>query len=199
MLRRYSWLFERFRKSPPNEPGFSFSQDWFTANRRLFQKFLQPLGGTACHLLEIGSHEGRAACWLLQHIATHPDSSLTCIDTVRQPAFDANIRAAGGEGRVEFVHGMSRSALRNLAFDRFDFIYVDGNHTTVEVLEDAVLSFRLLKVGGILAFDDYKWDDSRLRHEGLPKPAIDAFLKIYARKISILYKGYQVWMRKVRD
>ena len=89
--------------------------------------------------------------------------------------------------------------MRDCGFNQFDFIYVDGNHTTVEVLEDAVLSFRLIKAGGILAFDDYKWDDSRLRHEGLPRPAIDAFLKVYANKISVLSKGYQVWVRKTQD
>ena len=199
MLRRYSWIFERYRAQSPDEPGFTFSQDWFSTKKHQFQTLLQPLAGTPCNLLEIGCHEGRATCWLLQNIATHPDASVTCIDTVLQPSFEANIRAAGGAEKVRFVHGMSRSALRDCDFNQFDFVYVDGNHTTVEVLEDAVLSFRLLRVGGIMAFDDYKWDDSRLRHEGLPRPAIDAFLKVYARKISILSKGYQVWVRKTRD
>lgn len=60
-------------------------------------------------------------------------------------------------------------------------------------------AFRLLKIGGILGFDDYKWDDSHLQHEGLPRPAIDAFLKVYAKKISVLFKGYQVWVRKSHD
>jgi len=100
---------------------------------------------------------------------------------------------------VTFVQAMSRRALRDLDFNRFDFVYVAGIHTTVEVLKDAVLSFRLVKVGGILAFDDYKWDDSRLRHEGLPRLAIDAFLKFYANKVSILSKGFQVWVRKTED
>jgi predicted O-methyltransferase YrrM len=199
MLRRYYWLYERFRVRTPDEPGFTFRHDWFSANKRLFQRHLMPLAGMPCTLLEIGCHEGRASCWLVRNIATHPESRMICIDTVLQPAFKANVRAAGGADKVTFVQGLSRSVLRELGFDHYDFIYVDGNHTTVEVLEDAVLSFRLLKVGGILAFDDYKWDDSRLRHEGLPKPAIDAFLGAYAKKISVLSKGYQVWVRKTRD
>lgn len=169
------------------------------AKKPRFRTHLQPLAGTPCTLLEIGCHEGRATCWLLQNIATHRNASVTCIDTVLQPSFEANVRAASGADKVRFVQAMSRRALRDLDFNSFDFVYVDGNLTTVEVLEDAVLSFRLIKVGGILAFDDYKWDDSRLRHEGLPRSAIDAFLKVYANKISILSKGFQVWVRKTKD
>ena len=84
MLRRYFWLFERPRARTPDERGFTFSQDWFSAKKRQFQTHLQPLAGTPCNLLEIGCHEGRATCWLLQNIATHPDASVTCIDTVLQ-------------------------------------------------------------------------------------------------------------------
>jgi hypothetical protein len=201
MIQRYSWLLDKWRGRPAaaGKPGFTFSADWFSANSWQFERHLRPLSRTRCNLLEIGCHEGRATCWLLENIATHPAATVTCIDTVLQPSFRPNVEAAGGSDKVRFVHGMSRSVLRELGFGRYDFIYVDGNHTTVEVLEDAVLSFRLLKVGGILAFDDYKWDDSRLRHEGLPKPAIDAFLKIYTKKIAILAKGYQVWLRKTHD
>ncbi|SJZ44962.1 Methyltransferase domain-containing protein [Enhydrobacter aerosaccus] len=200
MLRRYSWLFERPQPAvPDSSSGLTFTRDWFSSNKVQFQTFLRALTGTACNLLEIGCYEGRATCWLIQNIATHPDARITCIDIVRQPCFGFNVDAVGGGGKVSFVQGMSRSALRELPLDHFDFIYVDGAHATVEVLEDAVLSFRLLKAGGILAFDDYKWDDSRFRRDGLPKPAIDSFLKIYAKKIYVLFKGYQVWVRKIAD
>lgn len=43
--------------------------------------------------------------------------------------------------------------------NKFDFIYVDGLHLSQDVLYDALLSFDLLKVGGILIFDDYLWFD----------------------------------------
>jgi hypothetical protein len=33
----------------------------------------------------------------------------------------------------------------------------DGSHRARDVLEDAVLSWPLLKVGGIMLFDDYLW------------------------------------------
>jgi hypothetical protein len=63
------------------------------------------------------------------------------------------------------------------------------------VLEDAVLSFRLLRRGGIMGFDDFKWKDQAFP-DATPKLAINAFLRIYGRKITVLMKSYQVWIRK---
>ena len=199
MLRRYLWFLSRLLPKRPDPPGFSFSEDWFSAHAKRFRKHLAPLAGTPCHLLEIGCHEGRATCWLLQNVATHAEATVTCIDGVKQPVFDANVEAAGGAGKVVFLNQPSRDALRHLPQLHYDFIYVDGSHATIDVLEDAVLSFRLLKAGGILAFDDYKWDDSRLRAHGRPKPAIDAFVSLYAKKVALLHKGSQVWLRKTQD
>ena len=36
----------------------------------------------------------------------------------------------------------------------FDLNYIDGSHTANDVLEDAVLSWPMLKEGGTLVFDD---------------------------------------------
>ena len=199
MLRRYFWFIDHLLPKPPDPPGFSFTQDWFSAHRKQFDKHLAPLAGTPCHLLEIGCHEGRATCWMLQHVATHDDATVTCVDGVKQPVFDVNIEATGGADKVDFFNEPSREALRRLPQLHYDFIYVDGSHASIDVLEDAVLSFRLLKAGGILAFDDYRWSDSRLREHGRPKPAIDAFLAIYANKFALLSKGSQVWLRKTAE
>ena len=45
----------------------------------------------------------------------------------------------------------------NFPEEKFDFIYIDGAHTSTQVLVDAINSFPRLKVGGIPAFDDYEW------------------------------------------
>ena len=37
---------------------------------------------------------------------------------------------------------------------KYDIIYIDGSHEARDVLEDAVLAYRLLKIGGLLIFDD---------------------------------------------
>ncbi len=177
----------------------TFQFDWFTDNRPAFEKFLAPLRGKPCQALEVGCHEGRASTWMLQNILTHPDSRLTAIDLYVQENYWDNIKSAGGLEKTQLMVKPSREALRELPFSRYDFIYIDASHWTIDVLEDAVLSFRLAKVGAVIGFDDYLWDDERWNQEGVPKPAIDAFLNIYKAKIELLQQTHQVWVRKLAD
>jgi predicted O-methyltransferase YrrM len=182
----------KFQRAPEK---FNFTADWFCGNERHFRKYLAHLEDTPCRLLEIGCYEGRATVWLLENIATHPDAAITCIDIAEQASLRQNILAARSPEKVRLEIGRSRNLLRLCPENSFDFVYVDGSHETVDVLEDAVLSFRLLKRGGIMGFDDYKWKD-RAFPSAIPKLAINAFLSIYRRKITVLMKDYQVWIRK---
>ena len=104
--------------------------------------------------------------------------------------------ATSGSGKITFHLGPSAVVMRTMPLDAYDFAYIDGNHSTVNVLEDAVHAFRLLKPDAIMAFDDYLWDYPDLNQEGRPKEAIDAFLDIYRDKIELLHRGLQVWLRK---
>ncbi|MGA7854486.1 MAG: class I SAM-dependent methyltransferase [Candidatus Acidiferrales bacterium] len=152
-----------------------------------------------CSILEIGCFEGRASTWLLRNIAISERSHLLCLDCNDQPLFWPNIQRAQGEKRTEFKRGFSADILRNLPTRSFDFIYIDGGHSTFNVLEDAILSFALAKPGAIIAFDDYLWNDPKHNQDGVPKPAIDAFTALYARKLELLETSYQVWLRKISD
>ena len=87
----------------------------------------------------------------------------------------------------------SHVALRGLPLNWYSLIYIDGAHEGMNVFEDAVLSFRLLKAGGILVFDDYEWTSKN--RTIMPKRAIDAFLAIYVHT-TVLHKGWQVFVRK---
>lgn len=177
---------------------FAFTSDWFCGNEKHFAKYLGHLAGTPCKILEIGCYEGRATVWMLENIATHPSATIDCIDSREQPSFWRNVLAAKSPEKVSLDTGLSRDLLRTYATNAFDFVYVDGSHGTVDVLEDAVLSFRLLKLRGIMGFDDFEWKD-RASPDGTPKPAIKAFLNIYKPKIAVLLKDYQVWIRKDLD
>jgi predicted O-methyltransferase YrrM len=175
---------------------YDFSDDWFSHNIPLFERFLSGLKDRPCRLLEIGSYEGRSAVWLIDNVATHPSSSVETIDTYENPRLRRNLAATGRPGQVTFHLGPSAVVLPTLPRDSYDFAYIDGCHWTVNVLEDAVQAFRLLKARAIIAFDDYLWDDPRFNQEGRPKEAIDAFLAIYSGEIELLYRDYQVWVRK---
>lgn len=173
----------------------SFSNDWFLGNQGQFERHLAHLAGTPCRLLEIGCYEGQATTWLLKHIATHHKSTVTCIDLGEQSAFWANVATTGKASSVDLQIGASRALLPKLE-PNFDFVYIDGSHAAIDVLQDAVMSWEIAKPGAIIAFDDYRWKDSKKFGGSTPKVAIDAFLKIYAGKLTVLAKNYQVWVRK---
>jgi predicted O-methyltransferase YrrM len=180
--------------------SFCFTADWFGSNIGVWQQILSPLAGTPNLIfLEIGCFEGRATIWLLGNILTCKTSKIYCVDIFEgdhEQRFDHNLKVAQCEDRVTKIKGHSQEVLRKLAFNHYDCIYVDGSHVATDVLEDAILSFRLLKSKGIMIFDDYEWDwfnDEYL----MPKIAIDAFLQVYARKFELIHKGYQVVVRKI--
>ncbi|MDR2875820.1 MAG: class I SAM-dependent methyltransferase [Methylobacillus sp.] len=127
--------------------------------------------------------------------------------------FDHNVELARSVARhpVQFAKHKttSQQALTRLLAEgrasSFDFVYVDGSHTAPDVLSDAVLSFALLRVGGLLVFDDYLWamGARRDRENALdtPKPAIDAFANIYHHKLVVLPDEplRQIYMEKVAE
>lgn len=183
--------------------GYRFTADWFVKNMPVFESVLSPLAGKPnLHFLEIGSYEGRSACWFLDHILTHPSSCLTCIEPFSwgsfRTLFNENIRRAGREDSVRVIAERSNPALLALHAERFDCIYIDGDHGAPAVLFDVVVAFSLLQEGGIMIMDDYLLRDSlfggnKLRH---PKVAIDAFLRMNKERIEVLHKGYAVAIRK---
>ena len=77
----------------------------------------------------------------------------------------------------------------------YDFIYIDGDHSEKAVWLDAVLSFDILKVGGIMIFDDYTWNVG----DKSPKKAVDRFLQRYSDMISVLFINSQVGIQKIGD
>src|ERR1700724_1717574 len=146
----------KFQRAPER---FNFTTDWFCGNEKHFSKYLAHLEDTPCRILEIGCYEGRATVWLLENIATHPDAMVHCIDVFEQASFRQNFLAAQSPEKVRLEIGRSRNLLRLCPANAFDFVYVDGSQETVNVLEDALLSFLLLTRNGIMAFDDFKWKD----------------------------------------
>lgn len=178
----------------------TFTVDWISLRTPYWEKVLSSIAGLPeIRGLEIGVYEGRATLWFLENVLTHQTSSMVCIDPCCQRSFFENIGRFSG--RVRLIQGLSQEVLRTAEFTpgSFDFVYVDGDHHAIRVLEDAVLSFPLLKIGGVLIFDDYEWKspiDSDPRAS--PKLAIDSFLNVYQGSYELLHRGWQVIVRKTR-
>jgi predicted O-methyltransferase YrrM len=177
-----------------------------------FNKHLSHLKMQEIHCLQIGAYKGDASLWLFENILLHPDSTLTDVDTWSgsdevvhasldwngvEAAYDSQLSTYLGTARLRKNKSSSDDFFRQKPSKQFfDFIYVDGDHDAVPVLKDGINSMEALKVGGILAFDDYTWGVNR----GLsrrPKAAIDAILQCYADRIQVLEIGHQVWLKKI--
>lgn len=201
-----------------------FTTNWFEGVRPVWEALLPRL--KPLKVLEIGAFEGRATTWLIAHLSAWGAPEIHCIDTWAggvehqqggayatdmvhvEQRFHRNVAEAQSQSDSPcevIVHKMSSDAamLHLLASglgEYFDLIYVDGSHQASDVLSDAVLGFKLLKVGGMIIFDDYAWiGDPRgvVDHYEIPKPAIDAFVNLYRRKLSlILAPCLQVYVQK---
>ncbi len=188
-------------------PASRFTEDWFSRHIPVWSELLAPLKDRECHALEIGVYEGRSSVWLLENILTHPASTLTVVDTFAGGVEHADtdltdletrfkVNTAAHAAKLLMRKGRSEEKLRELPREQFDFISIDGSHAAADVLSDAVLSWSLLKPGGLICFDDYEWWIDAAP-ESSPKLAIDAFLATMRGRCELVRKGWQVWVRKM--
>lgn len=187
-----------------------YSQDWFSNNIERWQKHFKKLRNVPVQALEIGSFEGRSAVWALENILVHPESTITCIDnfSVKEfagkkynPAmikrhFLQNTKPFGK--RIQLIEASSSEALKDPALlkKKFNFVYIDADRHAKHVLEDAVLAFPLLGVGGYIVFDDYTI--SKEHDYTCPKKGIDAFLDLYNDELKVIETKWQVIAKKVK-
>jgi|TARA_R100001129_G_scaffold169299_1_gene137948 predicted O-methyltransferase YrrM len=192
---------------------YEFTQDWFSEKNPekvvlQFEEFLSEFKGKPCMFLEIGSFEGMSTIWMLENILTEERSQIFCIDVWAEWTEDAfvrfvsNINKTGFRDKVRIVKGDSSEELRIFPNNYFDFIYVDGNHDEKAVIKDAIGSFRVLKKGGIIAFDDYllgiRYPNSygSKAMNGSAKKAIDYFIETFKDELDVIHNDYQLWIRK---
>ena len=161
--------------------------------------------------LEIGTFYGANLISVFKSYAAHPESKLYCIDpwldyqdyteykSVDKEniynTFLRNIENCTDKDRIIINRGFSNEQIPKYEDDFFDIIYVDGNHEPEYALEDAVLSFRKLKIGGIMIFDDYG-----IGGPDLTKRGIDGFLSGYHKRIEVIKLNHnmQTFIRKIR-
>jgi len=193
--------------------GYQFTQDWFSRNILVWEQHLLKFANVPdLNMLEIGSWEGRSTCWLLENVLTHKTARITCIDTFEgsvehklwfendyiksiEERFDFNIVKAAATTKVNKIVGSSKDVLRTLPLNSYDLLYIDGSHLACDVLEDAVLSWGLVKVGGTIVFDDYDFifNDNPAQNT---KVAVDAFVTTFGHKLKMIHQGYQVIVEK---
>ncbi|MCW2493653.1 MAG: O-methyltransferase [Frankiales bacterium] len=127
-----------------------------------------PAGGAVLRMLanlvsakavvELGTGAGVSGLWLLGGM--RPDGVLTTVDTegehqraAKQAFTDAGIAGT----RYRLINGTAAEVLPRLTDGAYDMVYVDADKTGYgEYFEQAV---RLLRSGGVVAFDKALWHD----------------------------------------
>ncbi len=186
--------------------------NWF-ANDGM-KNFAYNLGEFAvkpCRMLQIGAFTGDASVWLAENILREEGSVLVDVDTWQgsdepshhsmdwstvESMYDFKTKVYRDQRKIVKIKNTSDWFFKN-NLERFDFIYIDGDHTSYGVIKDAVAAYECLNEGGIIAFDDYEWS-AGLGPLNEPRLAIDAFASIYAGRVVMIVSGYQRWYKKIR-
>jgi predicted O-methyltransferase YrrM len=205
--------------------GLTFTVDWFDRAIPSWRDLLPRAMPAPHRIIEIGAFEGRATCFMLAEVLP-PDvaGEIHCIDTWQGGVehsgiamnevlerFRANVTTAirqVPQHKVLIHRKPSAQALLDLlrsgAHGTFDFAYIDGSHQAPDVLEDLVLTFRLMRPGGLVICDDYSWQltpSATVDVLDTPKIAVDAFTTIFRRKIHLPTwpSSYQAAFVKLSD
>lgn len=202
--------------------NYTFTENWFTDDGLSTLNEIEPT--EEIHILEIGSFEGKSTIWFLENFLQNKNSTITCVDpwmdysqdhdslnsyfreenewnlTERRTKeiFLHNIIESSSSNKVIIRQGFSDKILPSLITEQkmYDIIFIDGNHTAPYVMMDTIMSWTLLKKGGIIIFDDYTWGldkPSTLR----PKESVDYFMLTFADYVTELYSNYRKIIKKI--
>ncbi len=196
---------------------YDFTSDRFTRHVEVWQNLLDFSDQKPARILEVGSHEGMSAIWLIEnklkagdeiHVVDSWEFRVERDGTSKfEERFDQNMNIAL-EGKADIKlykrKGKSRSILPQMLAlamnNTFDLVYIDGCHEAASVLEDLVFANALCKVGGVIICDDYLWNYGADILK-TPKFAVDSFSNCFRGKIDIIkdIPLFQICMRKLSD
>jgi predicted O-methyltransferase YrrM len=189
-------------RANPDLPGQVFTTRWYRDHIIRWNEWFKHLVGRPnLTYLEIGMWEGGSANYIMRKILTDPTSVGIGIDPFiqedRYPIAVKNLNISA-PGRFEVIKGFSYDVIKSGGrWDKTEWVdlaYIDGDHATESVKQDATLVFPLVKVGGYVVFDDY-----HLSRHGCPQ-GVDAFVKAYADYIYVNWSaGHQLFLTKTKS
>jgi predicted O-methyltransferase YrrM len=112
----------------------------------------------ARNVVEIGTGCGVSGVWIVRGM--HPDGVLTSVDIETEHqrlAKEAFAEAGFAPQRVRLISGAALEVLPRLTDAHYDLVFCDGDKTEYPQYLDQAL--RLLRPGGVVAFDNALWHD----------------------------------------
>lgn len=164
------------------------------------------------NFLEVGTHIGASTVFLAEAIKTSsPQGHLTTVDILDVNAPDApwhqqNLAMSprdylikfGTSDNVTFMAMPSKEFLRNTN-EKYDFIFLDGDHSAHTVYEEVSLALKALAENGVILLHDYYPDAKPLFKDGNiiagPFMALDRIMR-ENKAIKVLPLGDLPWETK---
>ena len=216
---------------------YGWNNDLPAGSKDIFMRVLQEFNTEyaekkeSVKVLEIGTYTGMSLIHILQQIPNaigygvdlwSSYHEINILDSVRvselqhmeqlevEKGFFENRATAGLEERMNGIKGDSHQILTNMLLDheRFDFIYIDGSHSSIDCYTDCYLAWKLLNKGGIMAIDDYTYNtkdnsipllkvkgDLYLEHS--PYHGVNHFLKKHEGEYRVIDIAYRIFLEKL--
>jgi len=165
----------------------------------LWEDFLGHLKTKPNITLEIGALYGGSSLYILENFCKMDGSHHYIMDINTNEYIENNINPY--KDKVTYILGESADSFKTFQHDNktkefLDFVYIDGNHMSKYVLEDAVNAFYCLKNNGYIIFDDFGGGLEQEQYLQV-KTGADAFYHGYHKYLDIIHTGYQVIMKKI--
>ena len=213
IFRKLSFLDKKYFKEYLNlsekERDFKrngrYSEDWFSYNIKYLSRIIYKykIADEKINILEIGSYEGLSTVFFL---STLKNSKIYCVDPFIDfeenkdkdfnqvfENFKYNTRIF--EQRIRLSKSTSDAFFEKGINEKFDIIYIDGNHHADNVYKDATNSFNLLNKKGLMIFDDFLWNYYKEINLN-PIGGVKKFLSENFLKLKIVSIGYQIIIQK---
>ena len=182
--------------------NFSISKNWFGYSE--LKNYLQSIAENQIfyNILEIGSFEGCSSCFFSDIILNHENGSLTCVDpfisdgcsltdhTTLKDKFYSNISKSKNYSKIKVVEDFSDNFYSSQIESKFNFIYIDGEHSEKQILKDLDECFRLAEINALIWCDDY---NNQWKH------VFDDWLTKKEDNIKIIHSNYQLGFIKIKD
>jgi predicted O-methyltransferase YrrM len=167
---------------------------FFTDHITIWEEVLNSLKGNPNITLEIGALYGGSSVYILEEFCKEEGSHHYIMDINTNEFIENNIEPY--KDKLTYLLGESSDSFKQFTEKNiFDLIYIDGNHMSKYVLEDAVNSFYILKNGGFMIFDDFGGGWEQEKHLQV-KTAVESFVHSYEKYLDVVHQGYQFIIRK---
>jgi predicted O-methyltransferase YrrM len=174
------------------------SQTWFTRRsimRRILENELSQTENKDYKILEIGSWAGQSTLLWASVCKKYNKGKVFCIDTwgaaVNSPKkminatkkdkimklFLHNIRTSGLRRLIIPIRGTSNEVFEILKENKFDFVYIDGDHSYKQFKRDLENYSKLCTVNGIVCGDDFEISLSDLDLDNAMKHSEEDFIE----------------------